>query len=72
MEPQQPFILDDSCLPPPRGLPGNTNRPNQTLLPLFGLAPDGVYPLRHLWRQPWSLTPRFHPYLCRRYISVAL
>ncbi len=28
----------------PRGLPRNDNGTNQSLIPLFGLAPGGVYP----------------------------
>ena len=37
--------------------------PSQPIVPLFGLAPSGVYrALRRCPRRRWALTPPFHPY----------
>ena len=40
--------------------------PSQPIVPLFGLAPSGVYrALRRCPRRRWALTPPFHPYHAR-------
>ena len=37
--------------------------PSQPIVPLFGLAPGGVYRALRRWpRRRWALTPPFHPY----------
>jgi len=50
---------------------GQAGRP---YVPLFGLAPDGVYPADRSPGRWWALTPPFHPYPADagRYVSVAL
>jgi len=42
------------------------------ILPLFGLAADGVCLADRSPGPWWSLTPPFHPCRFRRYVSVAL
>src|SRR5205085_2435684 len=40
--------------------------PSQPIVPLFGLAPSGVYRAVRRWpRTRWALTPPFHPYHAR-------
>ena len=40
--------------------------PSQPIVPLFGLAPSGVYrAMRRCPRTRWALTPPFHPYHAR-------
>ena len=43
-------------------------------VPLFGLAPDGVFPAGQSPDRWWALTSPFHPYpsIERRFVSVAL
>ena len=76
-----PNTLGESVGSPPeagrcchRGPAANPGTDRAPIVPLFGLAPGGVWPsLRHR-RRPDALTVRFHPYLdrSRRYVSVPL
>ena len=57
-----------------RGQAANPGTGRTPIVPLFGLAPGGVWPpLRHR-RRPDALTVRFHPYPGNpgRYVSVPL
>ncbi len=57
-----------------RGQAANPGTGRTPMVPLFGLAPGGVWPsLRHR-RRPDALTVRFHPYPDKsgRYVSVPL
>jgi len=61
--------------------PGSCDQPGDRtghpVVPLFGLAPDGVCPAGRSPDRWWALTSPFHPYPHRRsrygrYVSVAL